>query len=155
MRFFVKNRQIFEFHSKFVLTPPGSTKVRTVGVRTVRPVRKFSNFWVFGLFGVRAVRSKWGLRAVRTVRSKWAVRSVRCSNCSDRMSLIQWGDRSCSLFERFKLFGLFAVRTVRTANTYCSVFGGSCQRLLWYSIWKHIEGIIWVIGRVSRISQGP
>ena len=35
----------------------GSTKVRAVGVRTVRPVRNFSKFLVFGLFGVRTVRS--------------------------------------------------------------------------------------------------
>ena len=28
----------------------GTAKVRTVGVRTVRPVRKFSRFLMFGLF---------------------------------------------------------------------------------------------------------
>ena len=40
------------------LLQAGSTKVRTVGVRTIRPVRKFSKLLVFGLFGVRVVRSK-------------------------------------------------------------------------------------------------
>ena len=55
-RFSFKNVQIH--CSVSVQGVSGTTKVRTVGVRTVRPVRKFSKFLVFGLFGVRAVRSK-------------------------------------------------------------------------------------------------
>ena len=68
----VQFARVQEQVSIFLLIPkPGSTKVRTVSVRTVR---KFSNFLVSGLFAVRAFRIKlFGLFGVQWTLTKTCV----------------------------------------------------------------------------------
>ena len=83
--FFVK-----QLHLLMKLFKAGSIKVRTVGVRSVRPVQIFSELWcsdcsMFELFGVR---------------------TFRCPDCS-----------VFGLFAHNELLGLFGVRVVRTVPT--------------------------------------
>ena len=95
--FFVK-----QLHLLMKLFKAGSIKVRTVGVRSVRPVQIFSELWcsdcsMFELFGVR------------TFRPEWVVRPVRCSSCSTvptvqtvRVMLVYSTCSGCSsIFENF------------------------------------------------------
>ena len=116
----------FEINSNFIQyhgwLQSGSTKVRTVGVRTVRAVRIFSKFLVFGLFGVRTVRPKWTVRSVRCSSGS----NSRCSVCSDCSGHVDCS--GCSVFGLFELFGLF----VQFGKFCCSVFGGPCpeERIL-------------------------